>query len=49
MYITCIEAKPQLAENDPSENSMIPIPMPMIKTKRDSKTVFLVGGEYGKI
>ena len=49
MYITNIEDKPQLAEKDPSENSIIPIPIPINKTNKDNITVFLVGGEYGKI
>lgn len=49
MYITCIEVKPQLAEIPPSANSIIPMPIPINKTNKDNKTVFLVGGEYGKI
>ena len=48
MYITNIDDKPQLAENDPSENSKIPMPIPINKTNKDNITVFLVGGEYGK-
>ncbi|MHA1526181.1 MAG: hypothetical protein ACTSQD_04055 [Promethearchaeota archaeon] len=48
MYITNIEDKPQLAEKDPSENSIIPMPIPINKTNKDNITVFLVGGEYGK-
>ena len=47
MYITNIEDKPQLAENDPSDNSIIPMAIPINKTSKDNKTVFLVGGEYG--
>jgi hypothetical protein len=47
MYITNIEDKPQLAENDPSDNSIIPIAIPIINTNKESITVFLVGGEYG--
>jgi len=49
MYITSIDVKPQLAEIPPLENSIIPMPIPINKTKRDNITVFLVGGEYGKI
>ena len=45
MYITNIEDKPQLAENDPSDNSIIPMAIPINKTSKDNKTVFLVGGE----
>jgi len=48
MYITSIDDKPQLAEKDPSENSKIPMPIPINKTNKDNITVFLVGGEYGK-
>jgi len=46
MYITCIEVKPQLADIPPSENSIIPIAIPINKTNKDNIIVFLVGGEY---